>query len=47
MTQLAERYPGYGLERHAGYGTAQHRTALSQLGPTPLHRHSFLGKVLA
>ncbi len=47
MTQLGERYPGYGLERHAGYGTAQHRSALRQLGPTPLHRHSFLGKVLA
>jgi ribonuclease HII len=45
--QLAERYPGYGLERHAGYGTAQHRSALRQLGPTALHRHSFLGKVLA
>ena len=47
MVQLAERYPGYGLERHAGYGTAQHRSALRQLGPTALHRHSFLGKVLA
>ena len=46
MVQLAQRYPGYGLERHAGYGTAQHRTALRQHGPTPLHRHSFLGKVL-
>lgn len=46
MVQLAQRYPGYGLERHAGYGTAQHRMALRQHGPTPLHRHSFLGKVL-
>ena len=45
--RLAERYPGYGLERHAGYGTALHRRALEQLGPTPLHRRSFLRKVLA
>ena len=45
--RLAERYPGYGLERHAGYGTALHRSALVQLGPTPLHRRSFLRKVLA
>ena len=45
--RLAERYPGYGLERHAGYGTALHRSALVQLGPTPLHRRSFLGNVLA
>jgi ribonuclease HII len=44
ITALAQRYPGYGLERHAGYGTVQHRTALEQLGPTPLHRLSFLGR---
>lgn len=44
ITVLAQRYPGYGLERHAGYGTAQHRVALEQLGPTPLHRLSFLGR---
>ena len=42
---LAARYPGYGLERHAGYGTAQHRAALAELGPTPLHRRSFLGRL--
>ena len=46
ITRLAERYPGYGLERHAGYGTALHRRALEQLGPTPLHRRSFLRRVL-
>lgn len=44
MADLAARYPGYGLERHAGYGTAQHRSALEQWGPTPLHRLSFLGR---
>jgi len=43
LERLALRYPGYGLERHRGYGTAQHREALTQLGPTPLHRHGFLG----
>jgi ribonuclease HII len=42
ITRLAARYPGFGLERHAGYGTAQHRQALLQLGLTPLHRRSFL-----
>jgi ribonuclease HII len=44
---LAPRFPGYGLERHVGYGTAQHRQALLQLGPTALHRRSFLRKLLA
>ena len=47
ITRLAERYPAYGLERHAGYGTALHRSAVLEAGPTPLHRCSFLRKVLA
>jgi ribonuclease HII len=42
LRRLALRHPGYGLERHAGYGTAQHREAIQRLGPTPLHRRSFL-----
>jgi ribonuclease HII len=46
IQRLAERHPGYGLERHAGYGTAVHRQALLQLGPTPLHRRTFLRKLL-
>jgi ribonuclease HII len=41
MVELARTYPGYGLERHKGYGTAEHLQALSLLGPTPLHRQSF------
>lgn len=41
MCELAARYPGYGWERNAGYGTAQHRTALKLLGVTPEHRRSF------
>ena len=45
IQQLALRYPGYGLERHAGYGTALHREALAALGATALHRHSFLSRL--
>jgi ribonuclease HII len=41
MVKLARCYPGYGLERHKGYATAQHLEALALLGPTPLHRQSF------
>lgn len=41
MRRLAERHPGYGWERNAGYGTPQHREALMRLGPTPHHRRSF------
>ena len=47
LTRLALRHPGYGLERHVGYATAQHRQALLRLGPTALHRRSFLRKLLA
>ncbi len=45
IRRLAQRYRGYGLERHAGYGTAQHRAALLEFGLTPLHRRTFLGNL--
>lgn len=41
MVQYAEQYPGYGFERHKGYGTAAHREAILRFGPCPIHRHSF------
>ncbi len=41
MAELAQRYPGYGFERHSGYGTAAHRAALLTLGPCAAHRRSF------
>lgn len=41
MTRLAETHPEYGFERHMGYGTSQHMTALKRFGPTPHHRRTF------
>jgi ribonuclease HII len=41
MTSMSERYPGYGLAQHFGYGTPQHLRALVHLGPCPIHRRSF------
>jgi len=41
MTKMAKRYPGYGFEKHKGYGTKYHQTQLSLLGPSAIHRHSF------
>jgi ribonuclease HII len=41
MTQLARDYPGYGFERHKGYGTPEHQAAIDKLGVSPLHRRSF------
>lgn len=34
-------WPEYGLARHKGYYTHEHRDALARYGPTPLHRSSF------
>ncbi|MGN0865727.1 MAG: ribonuclease HII [Akkermansia sp.] len=41
MQDVAQQYPGYGFEKHAGYGTAAHLAALRRLGPCPEHRRSF------
>jgi ribonuclease HII len=43
MGRLALRYPGYGWDRNAGYGTAEHRAAIDDLGLTPHHRLTFTG----
>jgi ribonuclease HII len=41
MAELASEHPGYGFERHKGYGTADHRAALLSNGPCAIHRRSF------
>ncbi|AOG02994.1 ribonuclease HII family protein (plasmid) [Bosea sp. RAC05] len=41
MKELATRFPGYGFETHAGYGTAFHLKAIAELGPTTEHRMTF------
>jgi len=41
VADLARAHPGFGWERNAGYGTAEHRAALDALGVTPHHRRSF------
>lgn len=41
MDDLDRAYPGYGLARHKGYGTAEHQQALRRLGASPVHRMSY------
>ena len=41
MSILDGQYPGYGWAHNAGYGTAKHKSALQDLGVTPVHRKSF------
>lgn len=47
MEKMAEEYPGYGFEIHKGYGTKAHYEALRNLGPSPIHRKTFLKKFYA
>ena len=39
-------YPIYGFSSHKGYGTREHMNAIRSHGPSPIHRMSFLGKIL-
>ena len=41
MYALATRYPHYGFDKHKGYATAIHLTALEQYGVLPQHRAAF------
>ncbi len=45
MRALAVEHAGYGFERNCGYGTPEHRLALTQLGPCRVHRLSYAGVV--
>lgn len=45
MVAMAQEYPGYDFEIHKGYGTKKHYEALQTLGPSPIHRMSFLKKL--
>lgn len=41
MDKFDKIYPEYHFAKNAGYGTALHLEALSEFGPTPIHRKSF------
>jgi len=46
MLKLAQKYPQYSFEKHKGYGTKLHYEALREHGVSPIHRLSFLKKIL-
>lgn len=46
MLEMAEKYPQYQFEKHKGYGTKLHYEMISQYGVSPIHRRSFLKKIL-
>lgn len=46
LKEMDKDYPQYGFAVHKGYGTAAHVAALKEFGPCPVHRPSFLKKIL-
>ncbi len=46
MQKLSEEYPQYEFSKHKGYGTKVHREKILEFGPSPVHRKSFLKKIL-
>ena len=46
MVDLHHKYPHYHFDRHKGYGTKLHREMILKYGPSPVHRLSFLKKIL-
>lgn len=46
MAEIAEKYPQYCFEKHKGYGTKLHNEMILKYGPSPVHRMSFLKKLL-
>lgn len=46
MIEMDEKYPEYGFARNKGYGTKEHMDALKKYGPCPIHRKTFITKIL-
>ncbi len=43
MVEYDKVFPGYGFKDNKGYGAQAHIEALKKMGPTPIHRRSFIG----
>lgn len=46
MSEFDTKYPEYGFKKHKGYGTVEHIEKIKKFGPSPIHRKSFLRKIL-
>jgi len=47
MKKVAKKYPQYFWEKNKGYGTSQHIEAIKKYSFTPLHRKTFLTKIVS
>lgn len=41
-----KEYKGYKIEKNKGYGTKEHRDAINEIGPSPIHRMTFLKRII-
>lgn len=46
MVEYDAEYPEYRFASNKGYGSAEHIAALKRLGPTPIHRRSFISNFI-
>ena len=46
MMEIAEKYPEYQFSKHKGYGTKLHYEMIEKYGVSPVHRRTFLKKIL-
>ena len=46
MLEQALKYPQYAFEKHKGYGTKLHYEKIAEFGVSPIHRKTFLKKIL-
>ena len=46
MEEMDEKYPVYGFAKHKGYGTREHMEAIREYGPCPIHRRSFITRIV-
>ena len=46
MEEMDEKYPEYGFAKHKGYGTREHMDAIREFGPCPIHRRSFITRIV-
>ena len=44
--RIAEKYPQYHFGDNMGYGSAAHLEALREYGPCPIHRESYIKKIM-
>lgn len=46
ICEISDKYPEYNFKKHKGYGTKEHSEAILKYGPCPIHRMTFLKKLL-